>query len=198
MSLFWSRIALCSSLLFGLAAISAERADARPASCAKKKKKKKPAAAKKPINADTLIKWRRSGMTDDEIAARAISAGYKLTAKDRAKLKKAKAKSLIASLEPEQADEEEEAQPVKVAKPTEPEKKPIDINKITREEDIDFDSVPPPTGMPKEYAQKPQEKPAAKPVVKKAPPAQTSQPSQPVAEASSTPKKRVVYTAGDQ
>jgi hypothetical protein len=186
--------------------------------CAKKKKKKakKAAAAPKKITAATLIKWRKSGMTDDEIVAKAQAADYVMSSKDKAALKKAKAKSLIAAFSGSSASEEEES--VEVAAPA---RKAIDINDITNPEDIDFDSVPPPTGIPKEHVQKsatPEKKkldtsvrPAApfeeekvvaavavqkKPASSSKKPAQTQSVSQ--TSADSAPKKRVVYTAAGQ
>src|SRR5262245_57330617 len=111
-----ARIALASLVSFGAFAIVMPVASASTA-CAKKKKKKAhaasaEAAAPKKITADTLLKWKRSGMTDDEVAARATSAGYTMNERAKAKLKKAHATKLIGMLVPAAgipADDEEDA-----------------------------------------------------------------------------------------
>lgn len=217
-----ARIALVSLVSFGAFAIVMPVASAS-SSCAKKKKKKAHAASEaappKKITADTLLKWKRAGMTDDEVAARATSAGYTMNERAKAKLKKAHATKLIGMLVPAggAAEEEDDAPMVaeiKVAKPTNA-ARPIDINKITAPEDIDFDSVPPPQGLPEKYVTKQPEKkkldtstrPAAPFVEEEAKPVATTAQkpapsstaavlkkaaSQPVADNSG--KKRVVYT----
>lgn len=210
-----ARFALVSLVSFGSIAIAAPSAEASSV-CAKKKKKskKKKAAAPKAVTAETLLKWRRAGMTDDEIAARAMSAGYVLNEKDKAKLKKAKARTLIGALEGSGgAEDEGEDQEMIAAEPKPaPSAKPININKITAPEDIDFDDVPPPQGVPSKYAtakKEPEKKkldtstrPSAAFEEEKPAQVATTAPSK---KSSSTPapasepgKKRVVYTAAAQ
>lgn len=215
-----ARFALLSLVSFGSIALAAPAAEASSV-CAKKKKKskKKKAAAPKAVTAETLLKWRRAGMTDDEVAARAISAGYVLTEKDKTKLKKAKARTLIGALEGSSGSEDEGEDQEMIAGETKaaPSSKPININKITAPEDIDFDDVPPPSGVPSKYAtakKEPEKKkldtstrPSAAFEEEKEKPAQVAatSPSKKTSSAPSTAssspepgKKRVVYTAAAQ
>lgn len=213
-----ARALLYVTLAFGGATFVAPPAQAA-STCAKKKKKKKAPkaeAAPKKITAKSLLKWKKSGMTDDEIVAKAQSSGYELTSKDKAALKKAKAKSLIAAFSGSSGAAEEEVEEVAAT----PVKKPIDLSEITAPEDIDFDSVPPPTGVPNQHVKQQQvaekkkldtsvrpaapfeeeKKPATTLTASKKPAASTekSQPAQQAASSSETPKKRVVYTAASQ
>lgn len=160
-------LALFSAAHFVPLAVSTAEA----ASCAKKKKKKKaaPAAqeAPKKLTSADILKWHKAGLSDDEIVARADAGGFKLTALAVSRLKKAHApKSLILALsgKPAEAPAAEEAAPTPAAaparatvaaKPEAPKVKPINITDLTDPNDIDFDSVPPPAGVPKEYQSSP-------------------------------------------
>lgn len=151
MRVSFARATLFAAVL-GAAQLLPALAGMEPSVAEAKAKKKKPKKGKKPkaeaapkkVTAQAILKWHKSGMTEDEIVARASEAGYSPTAKDRAALKKGKApKSLIAALDPGSA-----AEPVAEEKP-----KAIDLTQMTDPNDIDFDSVPPPSGVPAKYKQ---------------------------------------------
>ncbi len=147
--------------LVGAAEIAPAALSSNPVFAAAKKKKKKSTTAKTPaepkkVTAQSILQMHKKGMTDDEIVARADKAGYSMSAKDRATLKKGHApKSLMSALDPQGASEPAPAKAAPVEKTVVAEKKPepINIHKVTDPNDIDFDSVPPPAGMPKQYTQ---------------------------------------------
>lgn len=165
----FKRLALSLGLLAGLGLVAPDLAFAeRPstsASCkrAKKNKKKKRSkrkarrarrASKKKIRrvtAKQIKRMQRRGLTDDQIVAKAHAAKYKLTKRERRQLKRLRVrKTLIAALD------RPVASTVAAAAPAEPLK--FDLDKTIDPNDIDFDSVPPPEGMPTEFAKKPEPK----------------------------------------
>lgn len=172
-----TRLALALSLaLVGELALPSF-ADAAPAVSCKRKKgkkaKKKKARrarraeaatpkAKKPrkVTYKTVLRMWKKKKGEDAIVAAATEAGYVPSDKDVRILKKRKLPaSLIAALQgaPEA--------PVAAATPT-PATRKVDLDKITRPEDIDFDDVPPPKGMPA-WVKKQQEARAAEAEKKK-------------------------------
>ncbi len=158
------RFALGLGLLAGLGLVAPEIAFAdRPTAgqCKRKKSKKRRKARKarrarrarraKAFNARTIKKLQRKGYTNDEIVEKARAANYVVTKKQKRRLKKMRVRrTLIAALAA--------PAPAKAVAPAKPQ--PIDLDKTIDPNEIDFDSVPPPDGMPTGYAAKP--KPAEK------------------------------------
>lgn len=124
------------------------------ASCKKKRKKRKKrsrrakrtkAAKKKKLSAKTIKRWQKKGWSNAKIVKKAQARGYRVTKKERRKLKRFKVrKSLIAALSSSQVGAVASAGP---AKP-----QAIDIESTIDPNDIDFDSVPPPAGMDMRFA----------------------------------------------
>ncbi|MEQ8279242.1 MAG: hypothetical protein RMA76_17555 [Deltaproteobacteria bacterium] len=157
------RLALGLGLLAGLGLVAPEIAFAdRPTAgqCKRKKQKKRRKARRarrararraKAFNARTIKKLQRKGYTNDEIVEKARAANYVVTKKQKRRLKKMRVRrSLIAALAT--------PAPAKAVAPAKPQ--PIDLDRTIDPNEIDFDSVPPPDGMPTGYAVKP--KPAEK------------------------------------
>jgi hypothetical protein len=122
------------------------------------------APKKAKITARTIAKWQKKKMKPDLIVEKAMAGGYKITKAEKKKLLKLKVKKpLIAKLELAQ---KEQAAPVTAsvdAPAAAPKKEPFDPNKTIDPNSIDFDSVPPPKGMPpgiKQTETKPKNEPA--------------------------------------
>ncbi len=201
------RIALVTSLAFLFAPVIGIT-NAAVAQTAKKKKKTAPSrrAAAAKVTSKSIIKWKKHGLLDDEIVQRASDGGFKMTPLAKASLKKARiSKSLMAQLEGKPA-------PTNVGREmTIPEekpaaKKPVNLAQVGDPNDIDFDSVPPPKGIPEKYVHKDPPKKATmdrstRPSAPfeetaEAKPRQDAKPR--VADASpsgGSKQKRVVYTA---
>jgi hypothetical protein len=130
---------------------------------AKKKNKAAPAAtAEKKITSKEVIAWKKSGMSDDEIVSRANEGGFRMTALAKSRLQKAHTpKSLMAALEgkpveakpveAKKADESKAEISITASRPKNAGPKPININHMIDPNEIDFDSVPPPAGIPQKY-----------------------------------------------
>jgi hypothetical protein len=118
----------------------------------------------KKVTVKTIFRWRKSGLSDAEIASKANDAGYQLTAADKAKLKKGHAsKALIAALGGK--DAEPEAAKATVAQAPAPSAKPTTPGRMIDPNEIDFDSVPPPAGIPSQYMQSNHPSPKKKPPI---------------------------------
>ncbi len=154
------RIAIVARWLLALGLVTAPAwvAEAAPEStqlCKKKKKAKKakkekaPAAAAKPVKIDSKVirKWEQQGLSDDEILAKAQEAGYTPTPLGLKRMKAAKVRpSLIAALSGEPAAKIE-ATPVAAA----PKAPKFDLDKVVDPNEINFDEVPPPKGVPERH-----------------------------------------------
>src|SRR5688572_16201220 len=152
-----ARTCLPAALVLGLMSPAIAGSAERPSICKSKKKKvvkKKKTAAKKPakakVNALTISKWQKKKVPDDQIVEKATAAGYKVTKAEKKKLLKYKVKKpLIARLEGKAAEGAvADAAPATKAPPS------FDLEKTMDPNDIDFDSVPPPKGMPDDLAKK--------------------------------------------
>lgn len=186
----------------------ASSATAAPCAKAKKKAKKKTkktaaagavsVTAPNDVTAHSIVQWKKQGVSDEDIVARASEAGYRPTPRDRARLKKARvSKSLLLALEGRSAGE--------ATSPSAKGARPIDVTKLTNPNDIDFDSVPPPQGIPKQYGA-PGTKPQPKKLDHSTRPSAPFEPGRdqpesdaPVATAPAAPSntKRVPFTAAN-
>lgn len=140
------RLTLALALLIGGAFAVPDLAEARPdaeRSTCKKKRRKRRKKAKK-VTAKTIKRWQRKGWSDAKIVKKAKARGYKLTKREKRKLKKLKVrKSLRLAL----------ATPTKAeAKPARTGPAPIRVDAEMDPNDIDFDSVAPPAGMDMRFA----------------------------------------------
>jgi hypothetical protein len=131
-------------------------AESRPSICKSKKKKaaKKKRTAKKPgkakLTALSISKLQKKKVPEDQIVEQATAAGYRVTKAEKKKLLKYKVKKpLIARLE-----SIGKAAPVAGASPATKAPPSFDLEKTIDPNDIDFDSVPPPKGMPDDLAKK--------------------------------------------
>lgn len=166
-----------------------------------------PARGKK-VTAKTILRWKKAGLDDETIAAKASAAGYHLTSRDKAKLKRHHAsKALLGALANPRKDESRReerrapgedrrsAAPVTVASAAPAARRPLDLTKKVRPEDIDFESVPPPAGIPKEYVRADRNAPAKKHLdhsLRPAAPFEESAPPPPTRET------KVASTSGDR
>lgn len=104
-------------------------------------------AAHHKVTARTIARWQRRRVKENTIVARAMKAGYEVkTRRERRRLRKYRVRrSLIAKLAT--ATKKKNRAPP-------PEKKAPDFNldKTIDPNEIDFDSVPPPSGIPDEYS----------------------------------------------
>ena len=186
-----ARTCLPAVLVLGLMSPMSAEAESRSSICKSKKKKavKKKKAAKKParakVTALTISKWQKKKVPEDQIVEKATAAGYKVTKAEKKKLLKYKVKKpLIARLEGKvvPVPEGEEAAPVAKAPPS------FDLDKTMDPNEIDFDSVAPPKGMPNDLAtkQKQEATEAKKPAT----------PSKQPLKVDDKKEKRVVIAAG--
>jgi hypothetical protein len=165
-----ARTCLPVVLAFGMLAPAAiAEATSRPGICKAKKKKKavkrkkRVKRAKPKVTARTIAKWQRKKMPHDQIVEKALAAGYKVTKAEKRKLLKLKVKKpLIARLE----NPVESEPALAAAAPATPK---FDLDKTIDPNSIDFDSVPPPKGMPEGYAKKQREEAERKPAPAPAP-----------------------------
>ncbi len=110
------------------------------------KKRSRRRRAKK-VTAKTIRRWQKKGLSHAKIVKKAHARGYKVTKRERRKLKRLRVnKRLIAALSARRAKKTTLAS----ARPSGPQ--PIDINTTIDPNDIDFDSVPPPEGMDMRFA----------------------------------------------
>lgn len=147
------RLTLALALLVGGAFAVPDTAFARPSAesslCKKKKRSKKrrrkAKKAKRKITAKTIKRWQKKGWSNEKIVKKAQARGYKVTKRERRKLKKLRVrKSLrLALAKPAAAP---------AAKPAPSGPKRIDIEAEMDPNDIDFDSVAPPAGMDMRFA----------------------------------------------
>jgi hypothetical protein len=148
-----ARTCLAASLVFGVALMPAwtEAASKRTS----KGRSKKPAArkpVKAKVTAKTIAKWQKKKMPQDQIVEKAMAAGYKVTKLEKKRLLKYKVKKpLIAKLE----EAQKAPAPAAMVAEASPNKTPtFDLDKTMDPNEIDFDSVPPPKGMPPEIEKK--------------------------------------------
>ena len=186
--------AVCLSLsLISLPALETEarprktRAELRKAKKLKAKKARRRRARKqraKKVTYKKILKWWKAGTSNDRIIARARKAGYVASDKDIKRLKKRRVSAnLLAALQGVEAPQR------KVART-----KKIDIHTIYSDDDMDFDSVPPPKGLPAFVQNK---RPAAKKSIDR-----SLRPSAPFKNTKSTngarsAKRRTVVAATD-
>ena len=156
MLLRWFTLAL--ALMIGGALTVPEIATASPdapqSSVCKRKKRKKSVRrkrrrakrAKRRITAKTIKRWQRKGYSNKKIVRLAKKRGYKLTKKERRRLRRYKVRrSLRKALKTGLV--------AKAAPPKAPKKKGVvDLEETIDPNDIDFDSVPPPEGMDMRFA----------------------------------------------
>jgi hypothetical protein len=125
------------------------------AQTAKKKKKstaKKTSAAK--VTSKSIIKWKKQGLSDDAIVERANDSGFKMTPIAKTSLKRARiSKSLLAQLEGKPAATNV-GREMTIPEEKPAAKKPVNLAQVGDPNDIDFDSVPPPKGIPEKYVHK--------------------------------------------
>lgn len=159
-----SRLCLPIALVVGFSFVAPDLADASSSSpsaidsCKRKRRSKKrrarqrrmrraKRAAHRKVTARTIARWQRKRLKEDAIVARAMKAGYKVESRrEKRRLRKYRVrKSLIAKLVT--ATEQKKA-PAK-AQPKAPE---FNLDKTIDPNEIDFDSVPPPTGIPDRYS----------------------------------------------
>ena len=146
------------------------------------KKSVKKAKAKK-VTAKTIARWQKQKMPREEIVEKAAAAGYKVTKLEKRKLLRYKVKRpLIAQLEGAQ-----KAAPAPASEAALATKTPLkfDLEKTMDPNDIDFDSVPPPKGMPTDLAKKQRDEAEKKPAPAPAP-----------RKSDDNKEKRVVIAAG--
>ena len=139
------RLTLALTLVVGGAFAIPEPVEAAPQadSVCKRKKRRSKRRRKKKLSAKTIKRWQKKGLSNERIVEKARARGYKVTKRERRKLKRARVrKSLIAALAAPAAK--------RVAAPSGPQ--PIDIEKTIDPNEIDFDSVAPPEGMDMRYA----------------------------------------------
>jgi hypothetical protein len=147
---FLARTCLPVVLLLGAAILPSE-VEARGFEVCKKKAKKKRAVKRSKVTAATIAKWQKQKLSPDEIVEKATAAGYVVTKSEKAKLKRLKVKPLvITKLEMSKKDAPAPA----VAAPAKKKDPEFNLDRTINPNDIDFDSVPPPNGMPAEYARK--------------------------------------------
>lgn len=152
-------------------------------------KKEKPAPAPKPVTAQTIKLWEKKGLADAEIVEKAEERGYVVGAAEKKRLEKLKVRrSLIAALGGAPA-----AAPVAVAA-----KQPIDLQKVIHPSEIDFDSVPPPSGMPRALAEKQEREKDEKKLDTSLRPSAPFEGTRKPASASDGSGRRVVFSAGAQ
>ncbi len=183
------RLALALGVVAGLGLVAPEIASAeRPSTglCKRKKSNKRKkrarrrrAAKKATFNARTVKRLQKRGLTDAQIVAKAKKANYVMNKKQERRMKRMRVRrSLIAALAAPATDAPVASAPIPAAKP-------IDLNNTIDPNDIDFDSVPPPDGMPTVARKKaePEKKgldtslrPSAPFVAKKAAPAEKKAP----------------------
>lgn len=94
---------------------------------------------KRRITARTIKRWQNKGWTDARIVARAEKAGYRATKREQARLRKARVRRSLRT-----ALVRRTAEPRGAAR--------FNLHQSIDPNDIDFDSVPPPDGMPEELA----------------------------------------------
>jgi hypothetical protein len=150
---------LLSSFVLATPLITPSTASAAAAHKKKKAPKRATAAApaEKKVTSKSVIAWKKQGLSDDEIVSRANDGGFRMTPLARTNLKKAHiSKSLLAALEgkAEETKPTPASRELTIAAAPEPKKaKPINLAQIDPN-DIDFDSVPPPKGIPERYQRK--------------------------------------------
>ncbi len=149
---------LAFALAFGLAApegsftpsfdgIQSVEAKSKKRRRRKRRRRRAKRRASKKVTAKKISRWQRKGWSHDKILQKATAANYKVTKRERRRLKKYRVKrSLIKKLANLEAAE---ATPVRTA--AQP-NKPINIHETIDPNEIDFDEVPPPDGMPTKYA----------------------------------------------
>ena len=191
--------------------ISSADPHARSSLGKKSKKKPKPKKAEKaatkeakvaPVDVRTLVTWFRAGIDSEEIIARARKAGYVANKRDQKKLaERHLPASLIATLskaaptestpaEPTESDpaEDDSDEPKKAENASKNGKKKtegIDLETIVDPNEIDFDSIPPPDGTPKQEAPRAAGSTApSKSDVTKKPTQRSAQPRKPIVAAS--------------
>ncbi len=188
-----ARTCLPAALVLGLALCPgwAEAAPSNSAACKAKRASRKKGTKRRghrvapkkrahpKVTAATIAKWQKRKVPQDQIVEKATAAGYKVTKIEKKRLLRLKVKKpLIAKLE------EAQKVPGALAQAT-PAAPSFNLEETIDPNDIDFDSVPPPKGMPAGMAQKQKEEAAKKPLA-----------AEP-AEKSEEPKtKRVVIAAG--
>lgn len=110
-----------------------------------KKRARQRRRAKK-VTAKTIRRWQKKGLSHAKIVKKAHARGYKVTKRQRRKLKRLRvSKRLIAALSARPAPKATLAAAARGPQP-------IDINTTIDPNDIDFDSVPPPEGMDMRFA----------------------------------------------
>ena len=149
--------------LFSFAFLPMLEAQARPAKSQSELRKAKKSKAKKirrkrrkkrrakKVTYKKILKWWKAGTSDARILARAKRAGYVPSKRDLRKLKKKHvSKRLITALRTGK---------IKSKKGRAAPNRAVDFKTMYTEDDVDFDSVPPPAGTP-EFVQ--QNRPSAK------------------------------------
>jgi len=143
---------LVLSTAFSLIVLPGFEAEARPSKSSASLKKAKKAKARKlrkkrarkrrakKVTYKKILKWWKAGTSNGRILARAKKAGYVPSKRDVRRLQKKQVSAqLIAALKGGE---------VKVFAAQPRKARSIDIQTIYSEDDMDFDSVPPPAGTP--------------------------------------------------
>ncbi len=176
--IFLRRLALMLALVMGVSFSVPEPAQAASVStaCKKKKKRKKKRYSKKrkkrrkkskkarKVTAKSIKRWQKKGLSNEEIVEKALAKGWKNTKRNRKKLRRARVRKSLRKAFLAQYKASKNVDLAATSAPAAA--KPINIHETIDPDDIDFDSVPPPDGMPAELARQHREEAARKPVAK--------------------------------